>query len=557
MRFLAARPGATVVAAALLFWLASWWPSLLPRGAVIQGVISGLCAAIGWLIGAALARLGRVSMGDRDEVVARLRRAIWGLAVVLGVAGAVIALVVWRRWQNQQRVVMGMPSLGLFAAIPAVLVSIVVLAVFVVLGRLVGRLVTALDRQVARVIAHRLGRLVTAAVVVVALVFVGRAGSERFVSWADRSFGYVNSGTPDGVVAPTLPTASGSPASPIPWETLGHQGRRFAGEAPSAAAIAEFTGDAAALDPIRVYVGLDSVADLDGRVAAAIDELDRTGAFERRVLVVATATGTGWINPDAARTIEYMHGGDTAIVSVQYSFLPSWVAFVIDPTVAVDAGAALFDAVYERWSALPADGRPTLVVFGESLGSFGGEAPFEAETLQASFADLAARSDAALFVGPTTYNTLFTGLVAEREAGTPSWRPGRDDLPHVRVANDRSEVVELTDRGAVETSADWPEPRALYLFHPTDGVGVWSFATLWRSPEWVDRPLGVGVATQARWFPIVTWVHETADLMAGFSAVPGFGHDYRDQFVAAWSAIVPPDGWTAADTERLEAHLGL
>ena len=36
----------------------------------------------------------------------------------------------------------------------------------------------------------------------------------------------------------------------------------------------------------------------------------------------------------------------------------------------------LFDAVYERWVRLPSDRRPELYVFGESLGSFGGETAF-------------------------------------------------------------------------------------------------------------------------------------------------------------------------------------
>jgi uncharacterized membrane protein len=59
-----------------------------------------------------------------------------------------------------------------------------------------------------------------------------------------------------------------------------------------------------------------------------------------------------------------------------------------------------------------------------------------------------------------------------------------------------------------------------------------------------------------RWVPWVTWVQETADLMAGFSAKPGFGHDYRNQFVEAWAAIIPPDGWTDADTTALSEYLG-
>jgi uncharacterized membrane protein len=63
--------------------------------------------------------------------------------------------------------------------------------------------------------------------------------------------------------------------------------------------------------------------------------------------------------------------------------------------------------------------------------------------------------------------------------------------------------------------------------------------------------VGRGVPGRVRWFPVVTWVQETADLMAGFSAKTGYGHDYNDAFVNAWAAVAPPAGWTDADTARL------
>eukprot|EP01041_Mallomonas_annulata_P034253 gene34253-56991_t len=46
---------------------------------------------------------------------------------------------------------------------------------------------------------------------------------------------------------------------------------------------------------------------------------------------------------------------------------------------------------------------------------------------------------------------------------------------------------------------------------------------------------------------------ETFDLMNGFSASPGHGHDYSIEFVDAWAAVAPPPGWTPADTDRLRA----
>ena len=39
-------------------------------------------------------------------------------------------------------------------------------------------------------------------------------------------------------------------------------------------------------------------------------------------LIVSTPTGSGWIEPASAAAIEYMHGGDTAHVTIQYSYFP-------------------------------------------------------------------------------------------------------------------------------------------------------------------------------------------------------------------------------------------
>jgi len=76
-----------------------------------------------------------------------------------------------------------------------------------------------------------------------------------------------------------------------------------------------------------------------------VAELERTGGFDRSVLVVATSTGTGWIDPDAAEALEMLHHGDTAIASIQYSFLPSWISFLIDLGLASEAGSELRNAV--------------------------------------------------------------------------------------------------------------------------------------------------------------------------------------------------------------------
>ena len=104
-----------------------------------------------------------------------------------------------------------------------------------------------------------------------------------------------------------------------------------------------------------------------------------------------------------------MYNGNTAIVSMQYSFLPSWLSFLVDKENARRAGQALFEAVDKLVRQLPEAQRPKLVVFGESLGSFGGEAPFM------SLNNVLARTDGALFSGPTFNNTVWTQLTATRD----------------------------------------------------------------------------------------------------------------------------------------------
>jgi uncharacterized membrane protein len=131
--------------------------------------------------------------------------------------------------------------------------------------------------------------------------------------------------------------------------------------------------------------------------------------------VVVTTTGTGWVDPAASDSLEYELNGDTAMVAMQYSYLPSWLSFRVDQVKARDAGRALFDAVYGAWSKRPAGERPRFYVFGESLGTFGGEAAFS------GLADITDRTDGVLWAGPPNFNELWRGLVADREPGSPEW----------------------------------------------------------------------------------------------------------------------------------------
>src|SRR3546814_4180717 len=119
-----------------------------------------------------------------------------------------------------------------------------------------------------------------------------------------------------------------------------------------------------AVEPLRVYVGLRSAESAEQRAALALAEMDRVGAFDRSVLVLVMPVGTGWVEPAAIDTLEFLHGGDVASVAVQYSYLTSWLSLVSEPDVGVETARALFSAVYKRWSAMDKATRPRLYLHG-------------------------------------------------------------------------------------------------------------------------------------------------------------------------------------------------
>ena len=139
----------------------------------------------------------------------------------------------------------------------------------------------------------------------------------------------VNSETQPGVAAPQSRYRSGGPESLMTWASLGNQGRKFIGSGPSAAELRAFSGRPP-MEPIRVYAGLDAAETPRERAELAVRELQRTGAFSREVLCLDTTTGTGWVNADAVDPLEYMYNGNSALVSMQYSYLPSVISFLVD-----------------------------------------------------------------------------------------------------------------------------------------------------------------------------------------------------------------------------------
>ncbi|MEL7208146.1 MAG: alpha/beta-hydrolase family protein [Actinomycetota bacterium] len=244
-----------------------------------------------------------------------------------------------------------------------------------------------------------------------------------------------------------------------------------------------------------------------------------------------------------ADSLEYLHGGNTAQVALQYSYLPSWISFLVDISKAEEAGEALVTAVTERALEIPEAERPEVFLFGESLGSFGTESAFDDPE------DLLASSDGAMLVGPTFVNPIREDLTDERDEGSPEWQPIVEDGRRVRFAQFPDDLD--------EPPGEWDDPRIVYLQNASDPITWFSPDLLLEPPGWLDDPRGTDVSEDMFWMPVVTFWQVAADLAVAGNVPAGHGHRYGANVVDAWVALSAPEGWTEQDTEELRALIAL
>lgn len=529
--------------ATFFFWL-SLTPSLVPRPWYYQGAVGGITAAIGYGIGALLSWLFRLLSPWQPSQ--RVRARCW--LVYLVVLPFAVAFMLGRSADRQRelRRLQELPPTLTWHSLMIALISLAVLALLLLIARGIRlgtrTLTRLLHRFVPWPVAVALGLVLSTTFVVI---------GTRDVVWdrgvlgiADRIAAAKDHSTDPGVVRPYSPMLSGSPDSLIAWDDLGNKGRTFTGTALTGEEIAEFTGRPAE-DPIRAYVGRAAYDDFADGAQLAVRELERTHAFDRSVLVVTGTTGTGWVDPTPVEALEYMYNGDTAAVTMQYSYLPSWASFMVDRDEAGEATKALFDAVYERWEQEPADQRPKLLVLGESLSVAAIESAFE------DLDDMLARTDGALLIGPPDFSPIHSELTRRRDEGSPIWRPVYENGEHVRFAQYPDRDLRLPE------GASWLEPRVVYLQNASDPVVWWSPDLLFQRPEWLNDPLGPDVTSDIDWFPFVTFWQTTVDMAVSYGVTAPHGHRYGANPVAAWAAIAPPPDWSDEDSERLSWLLEL
>jgi uncharacterized membrane protein len=518
------RPHHVGVVLALVAFLCSLTPSLLPRSWEVQGIISGIEGAAAHATGVAISWLA-CRAGIRPLRPPTQRRLWYGIGVLAAVA---VPTTLWlsARWQSDIRRAVNMPAEGHYSYLGMFAIAVAVAAGLVGLTRLFHDVYLVVMRRLLRSIPLLAAKLV-ASLLVVALVvglFTGVV-YRGLIDSADNAFSKVDRGNDDGVVQPISSLRSGSPASLAPWTSLGREGRAFVSSGPSVTDIQRLTGRPA-IESIRVYAGLSSAPTPQSQADVVLAELKRSGAFDRALLAVATTTGTGWVDPTLADPVEYLYGGNTAIAAMQYSYLPSWISFLVDKDRARQAGRTLFTTVYRYWSTLPEARRPRLAVFGESLGAFGGSAAFS------GLADLTARTDGAVFAGPPNSTELWRELTNKRVKGSPEWLPIYGDGQTVQFA------ASATDLRTADGSLR--HPRLVFLQHASDPIVWWSPELIWREPDWLREPRGPDMVPQMHWFPFLTFWQVTCDMIVGVKPPPGHGHHYGPEVPPAWAAVLHP-----------------
>jgi uncharacterized membrane protein len=344
-------------------------------------------------------------------------------------------------------------------------------------------------------------------------------------------------------IPPTSPLVSGGPGSGVAWDTLSRQGRRNVATAVTADEIERVMGEPALAEPIRVYVGLESAPTEAERVALALAELERTGAFDRSLLMVISPTGTGYVNYVAVESAAYLSRGDIASVTMQYSLRPS--------PLSLDRVAEgrhhyrmLIDAIHNALAERPPEKRPRMVLFGESLGAWTSQDAFAHRGTQGL---LDAGVDRALWIG-TPYMSKWKQEVLN------------GDRPDV----DRSLVGRFNDFGEVEALDPEARRKLRYVMitHANDAVGHFGLDLLVRAPDWLG-PAATRAATvpgAEQWRSPTTFVQTLVDMKNAANVIPGEfeakGHDYRAdlaRFVREVYALPATDEQLAAVEQVLRA----
>lgn len=521
-----------------VFFAFSLTPSLVPRIALLQGVLSGVSFAVGYGLG--ILAIWLWNYLELPKPATQLEHwTKWTMALFCcGIA----AYFLWQAaaWQDSIRVLMQLDPVDTAQPTLVGLLALLVFIVVLFLSRLFKIVLlkssSFINRYAPRRVANVVGFLIAATL---AFSLIDGLIFKQALRLADSIYEDLDKLSEADIAQPVNELNTGSAASLINWESLGRMGRNFISSGPGKSDIQEFF-DEPVLSPIRVYAGLRSAETPAKRAKLALDELIRVGGFERSILIVATPTGTGWLDPAGVDTVEYLHGGDTAIIGLQYSYLASWLSLLVEPGYGANTARALFRQVYQHWTGLPKNSRPKLYLHGLSLGSLSSESSVDL------FEIIADPHHGALWAGPPFQSAHWRSVTDERQPGSPAWLPRFSDGSYVRFTAQQNHLA--------LRNAKWGPIRIVYLQYASDAITFFEPESIYRAPAWMDGERGPDVSPQLRWYPLVTFMQLLVDVMVSTAPPLGYGHNYApEHYLDGWLEVTQPHGWSNAKTARLKS----
>jgi len=527
----------TGLSVAVVFFAASLTPSLLPRPIILQGLLSGLALAGGYGAGCLLAWLWsylEIPVIKKTHLkIYQKTLAVFGLFVLVYSLGRSVV------WQNSIREPMGMELINRTNPILILLVALLLFIVIIFISRVLRNFFYYLTEKLDKVIPLRVSRMIGFLLVALFFIFlISDVLGGWIIDSVDSSSKKIDQIIDENINKPVHFLKTGSEHSLVEWESVGRMGKEFVVNGPDQGGIANFWGEEVK-EPIRVYVGLRTRETAHERAQLALEELKRVGAFEREILLIASPTGTGWLDPNSVNSFEYIHRGDTAIVAVQYSYLSSGMSVLVAPEKSVISAQLIFDEVYDYWEELPEDERPKLYLHGLSLGAMSSE-------LSPDFYRIVGDPvDGALWVGPPFLSNIWKEVTEKRNPGSSFRLPEFDDGSLVRFRNQFSK----------STNQDgWGDMRIIYLQHASDPMTFFSKSLWYKKPEWLKEEKGPEVSSELRWYPIVTFLQIGFDLIVSRGTAPiGFGHDFAPaSYIDAWAELTSPVDWSEEKANKLK-----
>ena len=536
------------VVGALVMYGVSVSPSLLARSWQWHAVASGVLSAVGYIVGLTIQRFYALVVPRLGvQITAPQSVSIAFRAVLL--LGFFLWFLRWllQSYRERKRAnhlvgmrgeTLGEYLLGTFCAFILMLVLLGIAWGLQWIGRAI---VIVLSQWMHMVFALALSLLI---LVVIVYALTSQVLLKLGINFFTRHARKMNNRTAKGIVQPQVPERSGSPQSRSSWRAVGGQGRVFLGRGPSRADIEAVTG-CAAMEPIRVYAGMpEEGQSLQSAADLVVEELHRTGAFDRAVILIATSTGSGWVDEWQVQPLEYLTRGNCATASMQYSFVPSSINFLTDLDVSEEAAVILFETIRRAVDEIPEDRRPALFVCGESLGAYASQHVFS------GIVDVLSRTDGALWVGTPAFTPMHAELTAIRHRGSPEVAPVVANGRHVRFVNVAENLwADVYGREL----GDWNYPRVVYAQHPSDPVVWWNSELVWHKPDWISEKVDGDVSPHMQYTRGATYIQVLVDMPVAGTAPGGHGHTYHEELIPLWEAILG----LREDEKNAGLHFGL